>query len=126
MKFLVGLALALVFISQIPGKTTVYAYEPQTPQEWITYWAKKYNVSAQDMLAVARCESNFRPEAINPTDGIGGSYGLFQYQKSTWKNFSSSLGEELDIWSAYDQSKLTAYAFSKGLQNHWSCFAKIK
>lgn len=97
----------------------------KTSTEWIEYWAKVYGVNPYQMISVAICESELNTNAFNRTDGVGGSRGLFQYQTTTWNMFSQELGEELDIWSAYDQSKLTAYAWSKDRQNHWSCYKSL-
>jgi len=99
-----------------------YISSAKTGTEWIEHWASVYHVNAQDMISVAICESELNSQAFNRTDGVGGSRGIFQYQTATWNMFSQELGEELDIWSVYDQSKLTAYAFSKGRQGHWSCW----
>lgn len=108
----------------IPSSTVAYTRPPTTTIDWIEYWASEYNVSTQDMISVAICESNLYPKAFNKTDGVGGSRGIFQYQQSTWDYFSAELGEKLDVWSVYDQAKLTAYMFSKDRQFHWAC-AKI-
>ena len=78
------------------------------------------------MLKVAICESSLNPKAFNKTDGIGGSYGVFQFQKSTFLRYSKQLNEELDYYSTYDQAKVAAYMFSLGQQRQWSCYQKTK
>ncbi len=43
--------------------------------------ADRYGQPREDMLRVARCESDLVPTAVN---GPGGSYGIFQFKPGTW------------------------------------------
>lgn len=67
------------------------------------------------------CESGGR----NVYGDGGHAKGVFQYWQPTWDAFSKELGEKLDRDSTYDQIKLTAYAFSKGYQKHWTCYRML-
>ena len=50
-------------------------------QEIIFAAADRYGQPREDMLRVARCESDLIPSAVNP---YGGSYGIFQFKPGTW------------------------------------------
>lgn len=43
----------------------------------------EYGVDAERALRIAKCESNFNPNAINKSSGAS---GVFQYLPSTWAN----------------------------------------
>lgn len=85
----------------------------------IVYWAQQYGVSPDYLLSVAKCESNFRTNAV----GGGGLYqGLFQYAPSTWAGFSSNAGVGgASIWDGNAQARTTAWAFANGKSSHWGC-----
>ena len=79
------------------------------------------------MLAVAKCESGFNPDAWNKNDPNGGSRGIYQYQTATfYGNFdraSASLSfREPDITNPEQQIELTAYLFAAGKQGLWACW----
>lgn len=103
-----------------------YAATSTTPLQLIYQWANTYQVSASDMITVMNCESGGNPKAYNGNDPNGGSFGLFQYQIGTFKGWAKELGEERDIWDVEAQIRLTAYAFSKGRQFHWTCSKLLK
>lgn len=84
--------------------------------------AEQYGASFHELSVVASCESSFNVNAHNPNDPDSGSYGLFQFQRNTFKLFSEELGKEMDIHNPEDQIELAAYAFSKGYQSHWTCW----
>lgn len=85
----------------------------------IAYWAQHYGVNADYLLSVAKCESNFRTNAV----GGGGLYlGLFQYAPSTWSGFSANAGVGgASIWDGNAQARTTAWAFANGKSSHWGC-----
>ena len=93
------------------------------PQEYIIKYAKEFNTSPDVLLAVAKCESNFKPNAIHYNDGGKGkhSVGIFQFQESTFNTWEDILGEDLDYYSYADQSKLAAFMVSEGQLRQWSC-----
>ena len=118
-KIIVVLALLAVCIfCTFPGKTVVYAKEPSTPEELISHFAQIYGANEELLQKVAYCESRYNYLARG--DG-GYAVGIFQFHQPTWDSFSRDFGEELNIQSSYDQAKLASWAFSKGLQSHWTC-----
>jgi uncharacterized protein YraI len=76
--------------------------------------ADQYGQSRQDMLRVARCESNLDPYAVNPS----GSYGLFQFIRSTWK--STPYGSA-DIFDPKANAGAAAWMWSEGRKSEWVC-----
>ncbi len=97
---------------EAPGKQKNYSRKEIV--RYITQAAKKYDQSADDMLRVAQCESNLDPYAVNPS----GSYGLFQFIRSTWK--STPYGNE-DIFDPRANSNAAAWMWAQGRKSEWVC-----
>lgn len=76
--------------------------------------ADKYDQDRDDMLRVARCESNLDPYAVNPS----GSYGLFQFIRATWK--STPYGDK-DIFDPSANAHAAAWMWSEGRKSEWVC-----
>lgn len=110
-------------------QTTEEIKIPLSPKEYISLYAKQYNAVEIELLKVGYCESNLNPKAINYHDGGKGkhSFGIFQYQWSTFQWMSELTGEQLDYYSYQDQAKLTAMIFAKypELKSQWSCYKMI-
>ena len=77
--------------------------------------ADKYGQPREDMLRVARCESNMIPSAVNP---YGGSYGLFQFKPGTWL---STPYAEYDIFDPRASAYAAAWMWSVGRRREWVC-----
>ena len=76
--------------------------------------ADRYGQPRAEMLRVARCESALDPNAVNPS----GSYGLFQFIRSTWK--STPYGGE-DIFDPQANANAAGWMWSVGRRNEWVC-----
>ena len=76
--------------------------------------ADRYGQSRDDMLRVATCESNLDPNAVNPS----GSYGLFQFIRSTWK--STPYGDQ-DIFDPKANANAAGWMWQQGRQSEWVC-----
>jgi uncharacterized protein YraI len=76
--------------------------------------ADKYGQSRDEMLRVATCESNLDPYAVNPS----GSYGLFQFIRSTWK--STPYGDE-DIFDPQANAMAAGWMWKQGRKSEWVC-----
>jgi uncharacterized protein YraI len=76
--------------------------------------ADKYGQSRDDMLRVAQCESNLDPYAVNPS----GSYGLFQFIRSTWR--STPYGDQ-DVFDPKANANAAAWMWSQGRKSEWVC-----
>lgn len=79
--------------------------------------AIQYGQNADEMLTVAKCESNFVPTAYNAS---GPYYGLFQFLCSTFKDFTPY--DNRNLYNPKANALAAAYMWSKGYQNHWSCY----
>ncbi|MFN8675753.1 MAG: SH3 domain-containing protein [Thermomicrobiales bacterium] len=76
--------------------------------------ADKYGQSRDEMLRVATCESNLDPYAVNPS----GSYGLFQFIRSTWK--STPYGND-DIFDPQANAMAAGWMWKQGRKSEWVC-----
>ena len=77
--------------------------------------ADRYGQPREDMLRVARCESDLVPTAVN---GPGGSYGLFQFKPRTW------LGTPFAAYDIFDpraSAHAAAWMWSVGRRREWVC-----
>ncbi len=81
----------------------------------ITAAANRYGQSPSAMLAVARCESNLNPNAINRSSNAS---GLFQFLPGTWKTtpYASS-----SIFDPYANANAAAWMWSVGRRGEWVC-----
>jgi uncharacterized protein YgiM (DUF1202 family) len=77
--------------------------------------ADRYGQPREDMLRVARCESDLVPTAINAR---GGSYGLFQFKPGTW--LSTPYGQ-YDIFDPRASANAAAWMWSVGRRREWVC-----
>lgn len=77
--------------------------------------ADQYGQPREDMLRVARCESNMIPSAVNP---YGGSYGLFQFKPGTWLGTPYA---EYDIFDPRASANAAAWMWSVGRRREWVC-----
>ncbi len=77
--------------------------------------ADRYGQPREDMLRVARCESDLVPTAVN---GPGGSYGLFQFKPGTW--LGTPFGE-YDIFDPRANANAAAWMWSVGRRREWVC-----
>ena len=76
--------------------------------------ADRYGQSKSAMLRVAECESNLDTYAVNPS----GSYGLFQFIRSTWE--STPYGNK-DIFDPEANANAAAWMWSEGRKSEWVC-----
>ena len=77
--------------------------------------ADYYGQPREDMLRVARCESELVPTAVNR---VTGDYGLFQFRPSTW--LSTPYGE-YDIFDPRASAYAAGWMWSVGRRNEWVC-----
>lgn len=77
--------------------------------------ADRYGQDREDMLRVARCESDLVTGAVN---SVGGSYGLFQFKPFTW---NSTPYAEYDIFDPRANAYAAAWMWSVGRRNEWVC-----
>lgn len=89
---------------------------PQTVNEKITTYAKKYNVSSSLMTEIIKKESNFNPNAIGDKHiKCGHSRGLVQISKCYHPEISDEKAFDVDFSIEYLAKEL-----SKGHCRQWS------
>lgn len=67
-------------------------------------------------LTVAKCESTYNPNAVNPS----GAEGLFQFMPSTFAATPPGRAGQ-SIWSPVASSEAAAWMYSQGRQGEWEC-----
>jgi soluble lytic murein transglycosylase-like protein len=83
----------------------------------IEKYAKQYHVSKEVMIKIAKCESNFRPEAVNGPYG-----GMYQFVTGTWVSNRNAMGENPDPGLRFDAEeaiKTTAFKISRDGTGAW-------
>ncbi len=80
----------------------------------------------QTIETVIECESSGNPNAYNPKDPNGGSFGLLQFQLDTFQEFCvEKFGLEDDIWSEKIQRECASKMIDEGRVERWSCSREI-
>ena len=77
--------------------------------------AKHYGVNGDDMLRVAKCESNLNPFNVTAPHF---ATGLFQFLPSTW---ATTIYAERDIFDPEVNAYAAAWMWSVGRRNEWAC-----
>jgi len=93
-------------------------------QQYIHDQAVAHGLDPARMLRIAKCESGFRPDAINRSYYAGGGNpsGIYQYLPETWTRISSRSG--LGVGNVFDWQqnvRVTMWAFANGYANEWAC-----
>lgn len=86
-----------------------------TMVEIITAAANRYGQSPSAMLAVARCESNLNPNAVNRSSGAS---GLFQFLPGTFRSTPYASYPILDPWA---NANAAGWMWSVGRRGEWVC-----
>ncbi|MDP9363526.1 MAG: transglycosylase SLT domain-containing protein, partial [Chloroflexota bacterium] len=77
--------------------------------------ADYYDQPREDMLRVARCESELTPTAVNPRTGDS---GLFQFNPDTWQ---TTPYRRYDIFDPRASAFAAGWMWSVGRRNEWVC-----
>lgn len=89
-----------------------------TLDESIDQYSQEYNIPRQWLVNLATCESTFGTRWYGDKNNAEGPY---QYWERTWNYFEKLSKLDLNKHSTHDQTRLTAWALSKGYGSHWSC-----
>lgn len=101
-------------------------YSSSTAELIIEAYAVHAGIPYKPFIETAKCESDLNADAINPTDGHGGSRGVFQFQTSTFNKYKTLAGvSDGDVFNPFDNIQVAAYMFSIGEQHQWSCYRKL-
>ncbi len=127
-SLVIQLLLAQAQLERMAHTPVVYAAEIpieqqiQTPPAFmydheasVRYWANRYGVDGDKLLATINCESQFNPQAVGDN---GTSFGVAQFHNPV-TDWGFSIKSALDPDFA---TKEMARAWSKGQQRRWSCY----
>jgi len=99
----------------IPAPTAAPTSSGGSITDIITEAANRYGQSPSAMLAVAKCESNFNPNALNSRSGAS---GLFQFLPGTFKGTPFASYSIFDPWA---NANAAAWMWSVGRRGEWVC-----
>ncbi len=88
----------------------------------IKKWANIYDVPVDLAVEIADCESELKVDAVGDS---GKAYGVYQFHKPTFKEFSEKLGVKLDYMNTEDNVRLAMWGLANEKGHHWSCYRKI-
>ncbi len=119
--FIINSSFKLVYsyqnVIREPALVEEVIVEP-TLEEIINTVPLEYGVNPKIISDLAFCESSHRLSVYG--DG-GSAYGVMQFHKPTFYEYSKKLGQNLNYYSNYDQIKLASYMISQGKSYHWTC-----
>ena len=93
------------------------ATAPNDVQVLIEKYADMYKVNKDMMVHIARCESNFRANAVN-----GPYAGVYQFLASTWKSNRAAMGQDTNPelrFNADEAIKTAAFKMSRDGFSAW-------
>lgn len=124
---LTTIVLAIVFLSYNPNPLIASAptrtLNQYSPKELADHYASISQGESRYTSAVIACESRY--EVAIKGDG-GRALGVGQFHKPTFERLSKLMGEELDYYSYYDQTKLLAWSLDNGYGSNWTTYRAIK
>jgi hypothetical protein len=89
-------------------------------QQLIRAAAAKYGVDGNLMLAIAKCESGFNPNAKNRNSSAS---GLFQFINSTWRGTPQGRAG-ISVFDAHANADAAAWKISQGGLSAWNASKK--
>jgi len=93
-----------------------------TAQDYIKLYSVKYGVDTDIALRVAKCESNFIPNAQNSHSSAG---GVFQFIDSTFYWIADEMGiENAKKYDAKTNIEMGMYLAKNYGWKHWECYNK--
>lgn len=104
-------------LQEAPGEAEALEPAPDTVEGLIRHYAALYGAGPEEMLAVARCESGLRPDAIGDN---GTSFGIFQIHLPAHPSITKDQAVD-PAWA----SEWAAKEFAKGNQWMWTCWKII-
>lgn len=100
-----------------PKPLTVAPVQTMSVQEKIDMYAKRYEVNAQLMRAVVKCESSFNPDAVGDN---GTSFGLVQIHQPSHPTITKEQAHDPDFALNFLAKNLAA-----GKGKMWTCYRMI-
>jgi len=134
-KALVGIALSANIVSAaapvaeiapvaevVPVVKAEQCLDKECVVDLITLYSRRYGMKESLAVRIAACESQFKTDAVGDN---GKAYGVFQFHKPTFEEFSRKFGEELEYTNPEHNIKLAVWALTHGLESHWTCYGKV-
>lgn len=81
-----------------------------------------YGIDPVMSLEVAKCESGFKTDIVGDQ---GLAYGVFQFHRGTFDDFSEEAGVELDYKNPDHAIDLFMWAIKNGKGSHWTCYKRL-
>lgn len=97
---------------------------PGSLDELFTKYSNEYHVDINILKKIAKCESNFNPNAIGPK---GLYVGMFQFGDGSWQSIRKQMGQDPNPslrTSAEESIKTASYAISLGRAGMWPSCSK--
>lgn len=124
MKYILSLCLLLLVLINplkvIADDEQKWLTPSSTVPEIITYYGNQYGANTDELLKVAKCESDFNPNNIGDH---GLARGIFQYHPEAFKRMSKLMGKDLKYNNTNNQAELTAFIFANypKMKAEWTC-----
>lgn len=112
------LKLAELTLSLLLLQVQLMPAEPLSVQEKIVAYAAHYGVDRELALDLARFESNFNPNAKNPTSS---AKGVYQWIHGSWKAFCTG-----EVFNPDDNIRCAMRVISEGGLSHWLADPRTK
>ncbi|MGV8131681.1 MAG: transglycosylase SLT domain-containing protein [Candidatus Pacearchaeota archaeon] len=129
--------LSAILLTSIPQTIEYKNPEPapvlevipeKTPYELVDFYADKWGIDKELLHKVVKCESSYRPDAVNWSDShklSEGSHGIAQFSKETFKHYGKDIGlENGDPYNPSEALDVMGYMISIGQGKHWTCYRK--
>ena len=84
--------------------------------------AARHGVSGDQLVRIAKCESNLNSSAVNRGYNENGfPSGLFQHLSGYYPARAAKYGYKNDVFDAYSNAGVTAAMFTDGQSYQWQC-----
>ena len=89
-------------------------------KNFIITWSEWNNVDSDFMLALAKCESGFKPDAKGDyVNGISRAYGLYQWWQKSWNHYNKVFKTDFERTDWHDQIRMSVQVVKKYGNGDW-------
>ena len=100
-----------------PSVQVATVYEVGDLENHFTKYSSEFGIDKALLVKIAKCESNFNPNAIN-----GPYKGMFQFTESSWRSARNLMGLDPDPnlrFNAEEAIRTTSFLLSQGRIGMW-------